>query len=104
VTNGENAILADEPRAFAHAVVGLIRDVERRRHIETAARTLVLERYDWSAVAGELEEALTRFARGRVAELSGGIADFRLQNSDFSQSAINLQSEINHLQSQGDPL
>jgi polysaccharide biosynthesis protein PslH len=97
VTSGENAILADEPPQFARAVVDLLRDAGRRHRIEEAARTLVLERYDWSAVAGELEDALTRFARV-------GIADFRLQTSDSAQSAINLQSEINHLQSQGDPL
>jgi sugar transferase (PEP-CTERM/EpsH1 system associated) len=62
VTNGEHVLLADEPDTFAGAVVGLVRDVERRRQIEAAARALVVERYDWSAVAGELESALERFA------------------------------------------
>jgi glycosyltransferase involved in cell wall biosynthesis len=107
VTNGENAILADEPRHFARAVVELLRDETRRQQIEAAARALVVEHYDWSAVAGELEDALTRFARGGTATRRGGIADFRLQNADSShssQSPINLQSEINNLQSQGDPL
>lgn len=111
VTHGVNAVLADEPAHFADAVVELLRDEQRRRQIEAAARTLVVEHYDWSAVAGKLEEALTRFARG-------GIADVRLQASEAPQSAINLQSglrvpratlslskgEINNLQSQGDPL
>jgi hypothetical protein len=55
-------MLADEPRTFARAVVRLMRDVDRRRQIESAARALVVERYDWSAVAGELESALERFA------------------------------------------
>jgi sugar transferase (PEP-CTERM/EpsH1 system associated) len=59
VTNGEHVLLADEPRTFARAVVRLMRDVARRRELESAARTLVVERYDWSAVAGELDAALS---------------------------------------------
>ena len=62
VENGEHLLLADEPHAFARSVVRLIRDVDRRRALEAAARTLVVDRYDWSAVAGELEDALIRFA------------------------------------------
>ena len=62
VENGEHLLLADEPHLFARAVVRLFRDLERRRALEAAARKLVVARYDWSAVAGELEEALGRFA------------------------------------------
>jgi sugar transferase (PEP-CTERM/EpsH1 system associated) len=62
VTSGDHVMLADDPRTFADAVVRLMRDVDRRREIEAAARALVVERYDWSAVAGELESALERFA------------------------------------------
>jgi sugar transferase (PEP-CTERM/EpsH1 system associated) len=68
VTNGEHLMLADEPRAFARAIVRLMRDVSRRRQLEAAARALVVERYDWSAVAGALEDALVRFARVRPQE------------------------------------
>ncbi len=67
VTAGEHLILADEPRSFARAVVRLMRDVDRRRQIEAAARALVVERYDWSAVAGSLEDALIRVAGARPA-------------------------------------
>jgi sugar transferase (PEP-CTERM/EpsH1 system associated) len=63
VTAGEHVLLAEEPRAFARAVVRLLRDLDRRRAIEQAARELVVSRYDWSVVAGDLEEALVRFAR-----------------------------------------
>jgi sugar transferase (PEP-CTERM/EpsH1 system associated) len=62
VENGEHLLLADEPHVFARSVVRLLRDVDRRRALEAAARTLVVDRYDWSAVAGELEDALIRFA------------------------------------------
>jgi sugar transferase (PEP-CTERM/EpsH1 system associated) len=62
VTNGEHVMLADEPRAFCRSVVRLLRDLDRRRQLERAARAHVLERYDWSAVAGDLEIALERVA------------------------------------------
>jgi sugar transferase (PEP-CTERM/EpsH1 system associated) len=63
VTNGTHLALADSPQLFAQTVLGLLRNVEPRRTLEAAAHALVLERYDWSAVAGDLEEALVRFAR-----------------------------------------
>jgi polysaccharide biosynthesis protein PslH len=59
IVDGTHAIVADQPRAFASAVLSLIRDKARRKAVEEAARSLVVEHYDWSAVAGELEEALT---------------------------------------------
>jgi len=65
VTSGEHVVLADEPRTFARAVVRLLRDVGRRRALEAAARSFVVARYDWSAVAGEREDALIRIARFR---------------------------------------
>ena len=54
----EHALIADEPEAFARSVVELLRDVPRRRRLERAARARVVERFDWSAVAGDLEDAL----------------------------------------------
>jgi sugar transferase (PEP-CTERM/EpsH1 system associated) len=69
VRDGEHVLLADTPPAFAGAVVRLLRDVGARRTVEAAARALVVARYDWSAVAGELEGALIRFStHGRPAE------------------------------------
>ena len=69
VVDGRHVLLADEPAAFARAVIDLLRDAPRRDEFETAARALVVEKYDWSAVAGELEEALVGFAnvKRRVA-------------------------------------
>ena len=63
VTNGSDIAIADEPARFAHAVVHLMRDAEARRQIERAARRLVVEKYDWSAVAGDFENALLGVAR-----------------------------------------
>jgi sugar transferase (PEP-CTERM/EpsH1 system associated) len=58
VADGEHVLIADEPRSFAGAVLTVLRDRARRRTLETAARTLVVQHYDWSAVAGELDDAL----------------------------------------------
>jgi polysaccharide biosynthesis protein PslH len=63
VTTGENVLIADEPAAFARAVVTLIRDPDERRRLELEARRLVVARYDWSAVAGDFDEALGRLCR-----------------------------------------
>jgi polysaccharide biosynthesis protein PslH len=68
VRNHEHLEIADDPHAFAAAVVALLRDVDRRRTLERAARALVVEAYDWSAVATELERALIRFARVRTED------------------------------------
>ena len=63
VVAGEHALIADDPRAFADAVLALLRDPARRGALEAAARSLVVEHYDWSAVAGELDDALRMTAR-----------------------------------------
>src|SRR5262249_30132068 len=70
VTDGRDVVLADDPRAFADAVVRLLRNVDERRALETAARTLVVERYDWAAVAGELERALMDVADAGIVRRS----------------------------------
>ena len=67
ISPGQDILIADEPAAFANAVVRLIRDTAARREIETAARRLVVERYDWSAVAQDFEDALGRVALTREA-------------------------------------
>jgi polysaccharide biosynthesis protein PslH len=71
VTSGRDVVIADEPAAFARAVVGLIRDAESRRRIEVEARRLVVERYDWSAVAQDFEDALTHSRAVQHAARSG---------------------------------
>jgi polysaccharide biosynthesis protein PslH len=58
VTHGRDIVIADEPARFAQSVIHMIRDADARYHIEQAARRLVVERYDWAAVANDFEEAL----------------------------------------------
>jgi polysaccharide biosynthesis protein PslH len=90
VADGEHVLIADQPHPFARAVVDLMRDSTRRAALESAARTLVVERYDWSAVAGELEHALMRVAR------SGPVG--------AGEAAADRRADVNNLQSQGDLL
>jgi len=99
VVDGTHVVIADQPDAFAHAVVALMRDPVRRASLESAARTLVMERYDWSAVAGDLESALERFARRGVRDVVAN------PQRAMGPSAINQQSAISNLQSsRGDAL
>jgi glycosyltransferase involved in cell wall biosynthesis len=64
VTPGADIVIADQPDAFAGAVVRLLREPGERRRIESAARRLVVQRYDWSAVAQDFEDALVRVCGG----------------------------------------
>jgi sugar transferase (PEP-CTERM/EpsH1 system associated) len=63
VTAGRDVVIADEPARFAQAVVHMIRDEAARRAVEAAARKLVVEKYDWSAVTSDFEAALERLTR-----------------------------------------
>ena len=62
IVDGEHAVIADGADAFADAVVALLGDSDRRTRIERSARALVVDRYDWSAVARELDDALRQCA------------------------------------------
>jgi glycosyltransferase involved in cell wall biosynthesis len=59
VTDGRDVLLADDARAFAGAVIDLLRDRERRRALERAALETAA-RHDWSNVVGTFELALER--------------------------------------------
>lgn len=72
VTAGQDIVIADEPARFAQAVVHLIRDVEARRRIEEAARRIVVDRYDWSAVAQDFENALGRVVADGASRTARG--------------------------------
>lgn len=59
VHNGSDIILADEPAAFANAIVRLTREPGLRRQYELAAVKLA-SHYDWSNVANSFADALLR--------------------------------------------
>lgn len=50
VTDGVDIVLADEPAAFAAAVLRLLRDPAERTRLAANARQLVEQRYDWDAI------------------------------------------------------
>ena len=65
---GRDLAIAVDPGAFARAVLALLDDPGGRQRMADAARRLVTERYDWSAVAGTLEDAIhAAITSGRAA-------------------------------------
>ena len=70
VAPGQDIVIADDPAAFAAATVRLMREPARRAAIEGAARQLVVERYDWAAVAQDFEDALNAARGTEPARLS----------------------------------
>lgn len=66
VRDGHDIVLADDPPRFADAVVRLIRDVQARASLETAARQTA-EAHAWPVVARDLDTALRAAASVRPA-------------------------------------
>jgi sugar transferase (PEP-CTERM/EpsH1 system associated) len=62
---GRDLIVADEPRAFAEAIVSLLNDKSRRVSLGAAGRALVEERYSWEHCGQQLLLAIA------VAEQKG---------------------------------
>jgi glycosyltransferase involved in cell wall biosynthesis len=48
-------LLADDPQAFANAVIGLLNDSERRRSLGAKAAEYVRQNYDWSVIIPRIE-------------------------------------------------
>jgi glycosyltransferase involved in cell wall biosynthesis len=59
VHHGRDIILSDDPKAFAEAILMLLRNGDIRRQYERAAADLAL-RYDWPAVGARFEEVLEK--------------------------------------------
>lgn len=57
VKDGEEILLADDPKSFADATVRLLRDAAARARIESAARKAVVERFGWDKAADALMSA-----------------------------------------------
>ncbi len=55
VVDGEEIRLADEPRAFADAVSGLLGNADERRRLARQGRRLVKRLYDWDVIVAGLE-------------------------------------------------
>jgi len=67
VTSGENIVLADEPQAFAEAVVQLIKLPSMRSGLGQRARRMVRENYTWE-VAARRFSAICQEAAARATQ------------------------------------
>ena len=63
LVSGEHVLLADEPEAFATAVVGLLADPARRQALGARGRRLVEMEYGWATVARAFERELEEVRR-----------------------------------------
>lgn len=63
---GRECLAADAPEAFARAVVRLLADDRLAGRLRTAARRLVLAKYDWRQAAASLRAVYRAFSGGRA--------------------------------------
>jgi glycosyltransferase involved in cell wall biosynthesis len=66
---GRHFLEADEPEAFAAAVVALLRDPARRAALGAAGRELVEARYGWAQIARDFETQCQENIRCESASL-----------------------------------
>ncbi|MEQ1757815.1 MAG: glycosyltransferase [Vicinamibacterales bacterium] len=67
VTHGDNIVLADEAETFAREVVSLLNDPAKAQAIGNRARTLVQERYSWTAAASVFADTCRQAVERRRA-------------------------------------
>jgi glycosyltransferase involved in cell wall biosynthesis len=77
VTPGHDILVADEPQAFAQAVLRLLREPDRAAALGTSGRGLVERRYDWCAIGGALLQAYRQAIDAR-SQGAGGTAQTTL--------------------------
>ncbi len=58
VTSGEHLLVGESPDALAAHIVALLTDPSRRCLLGSAGRKLVVQKYQWTALAKQLEELL----------------------------------------------
>lgn len=73
VTHGESALVVDEPEAFAESVIELFRNEHLRKKLTDHGYELVRDRYQWSIVGQQVEQAYRslRFPEHYEASLGG---------------------------------
>jgi glycosyltransferase involved in cell wall biosynthesis len=64
LVDGQTALIADDPAAFAAAVRRATTDDDLWRDLSTAGRAFVLERYDWLDIARGFEDVMSEVADG----------------------------------------
>lgn len=66
---GENILVADEPAAFADAVIGVVRDASLRERLGRGGRDTALRRYDWEVLGDRMLAAYREIATGSGADV-----------------------------------
>jgi glycosyltransferase involved in cell wall biosynthesis len=66
IADGNELLLADDPRAFAGAVVSLLQDRAMARRLGEAAATRVRRDFGWAAVSQQFATLCERVAHGDV--------------------------------------
>jgi polysaccharide biosynthesis protein PslH len=64
LTDGAEALIAEEPASFADRVIALLRDRELARRLGAAGRRCVEARYRWDSIARLMSEVYARTAAG----------------------------------------
>jgi len=64
VTPGEDILIADDPRAFADAVLGVLGDAGLRARLAENGKQLVKERYDWRRIGDHLDDFIQQVVDG----------------------------------------
>ncbi len=65
---GEEVLVADDPPAFAAAVVRLLEDPGLRRALGERARRMIEQRWSWEAHFADLEQAMLSLVAGQAGE------------------------------------
>ena len=68
VQDEEHLLMADDPQAFARAVIRLMDDRELALRLGTAGRTLVESRYSWESIVETMEQFHFRLTAGKAAQ------------------------------------
>ena len=55
--HGENILIADEPRAFAEAIIEVLDNPKLREHLQTNARSTAVTGYAWDSVGVRMRAA-----------------------------------------------
>ena len=63
VIDGENIVIADNPKDFAEKSVALLKDKTKRDSIGSKGRQLVRGKYDWPSIGEKLNHILADYAQ-----------------------------------------
>ena len=70
VEAGKHLLLANEPEAFAHSVIELLKDPEKRQALGNAGRALVEAQYSWERCGDRLLQVVEEVNKGKTALLA----------------------------------